>query len=58
LQSFAGDDAVGGLLGALANSYSRPGDNLPFAASVFFDVVDFNFLKEAGTVGMLLFGGC
>jgi hypothetical protein len=53
LQRFAGDSAVGGILGALLRSYSRPGDNLPVAASVFFDDVDFTISKEDGTVGTI-----
>jgi hypothetical protein len=52
-QSTAGDRAVGGILGFLFSSYSRPGDTLPVASTVFFDQVDFDFLKESGKVGML-----
>ena len=46
-------DGVGGILGFLLNSYSRPEDNLPFSANVYFEEDDFEFMKQAGKVGTL-----
>jgi hypothetical protein len=46
-----GPDGIGGILGFLLNSYTRPDDNLPFSANVFFEVDDFAFMKEAGKIG-------
>jgi hypothetical protein len=56
-QSFDGDGLVGGILGILVSTYSRPSDNLPVSATVVFDKVDFDFVKETGTIGMSLFVG-
>ena len=45
-------DGVGGVLGFLLNSYSRPGDNLPVSSNVFFERDDFEFMKQEGKIGM------